>query len=81
MAEYLASLEMVPSVLFMPYTMPAEDDKKMYFEQIYKYIRFFDCFRFVSKRSSGLTSESINKLTRPRFGKRAETEGCYASLE
>ena len=25
MAEYLASLEMVPSVLFMPYTMPVED--------------------------------------------------------
>ena len=32
MAEYLDSLEMVPSVLFMPYTMPAEDDNKMYFQ-------------------------------------------------
>jgi hypothetical protein len=30
MAEYLASLEMVPSVLFMPYTMPVEDDNQMY---------------------------------------------------
>ena len=29
---------------------------------------------FVSKRSSGLTSESINKLLRPRFGKRAAAE-------
>ena len=34
--------------------------------------RLYFVFSFVSKRSSGLTSESINKLTRPRFGKRAE---------
>ena len=34
MAEYLASLEMVPSVLFMPYTMPVEEDNKMYFKHI-----------------------------------------------
>ena len=32
MAEYLASLEMVPSVLFMPHTMQVEDDNKMYFQ-------------------------------------------------
>ena len=32
--EYLASLEMVPSVLFMPYTMPEEEDNKMYFKHI-----------------------------------------------
>jgi hypothetical protein len=44
MDEYLASLEMVPSVLFMPYTMPVEDDNKMYFQinlEIYQgYILF-----------------------------------------
>ena len=31
MVEYLDSLEMVPSVLFTPYTLAAEDDNKMYF--------------------------------------------------
>eukprot|EP00091_Calanus_sinicus_P000881 TRINITY_DN10836_c0_g1_i1.p1 TRINITY_DN10836_c0_g1~~TRINITY_DN10836_c0_g1_i1.p1 ORF type:complete len:138 (-),score=42.61 TRINITY_DN10836_c0_g1_i1:176-565(-) len=56
--EYLSFLGMGPSVLFMPYNMPVEDDNR----------------KFLSKRSSGLTSESINKLTRPRFGKRAAAE-------
>ena len=32
MTDYLASLEMVPRVLFMPYTVPEETDIEMYFQ-------------------------------------------------
>ena len=32
MTEYLASLETVPRVLFMPYTRPEETDIEMYFQ-------------------------------------------------
>ena len=34
----------------------------------------FPIFRLVYKRSNALTPESINKLTRPRFGKRVMEE-------
>ena len=48
MPEDMASLEMVPSVLFMPYTMPVEDDNKMYYQiylEIYQgYILFLGLY-------------------------------------